>query len=123
MKEKIYKEEIIGNNKIFPSDPSGSLDDFSRVVVFIDNAYLLRLKKFFFQNGLRYSVKSFIEKVANKNNLIVEQISLYDAPPYQSSNPDSKERSMKEDYDIFVERYKKEGKENFVGGEEWIKKY
>lgn len=109
MKQKIYKEGKINNNKIFPSDPSGSLDDFSKVVVFIDNAYLLRLKKFFFGNGLKYSIKFFIENVAKKNNLLVEKIFLYDAPPYQSNNPDSKERSMKENYDVFVERYKKEG--------------
>jgi len=109
MKQKIYKAEKINNNKIFPSDPSGSLDDFSKVVVFIDNAYLLRLKKFFFRNGLRYSVKFFIENVAKKNNLLVEKIFLYDAPPYQSNNPDFKEKSMKKDYDVFVERYKKEG--------------
>jgi uncharacterized LabA/DUF88 family protein len=109
VKEKIYKGKGIDKNKIFPSDLSGSLDDFSRVVIFVDNAYLLRLKKFFFENGLRYSVKSFIENVAGKNNLFIENIFLYDAPPYQSNNPNSKERSMKEDYDLFIERYRKEG--------------
>jgi len=109
IKEKIYKEEKIDKNKIFPSDPLGSLDDFSRVVVFIDNAYLLRLKKFFFENGLRYSVKSFVKNIADRNNLLVEKIFLYDAPPYQSNNPNLKEKSMKENYDVFVERYRKEG--------------
>jgi len=109
MKDKIYKEGKTHKSKILPSDPSGSLDDFSKVVVFIDNAYLIRLKKFFFENGLRYSIKSLVKNIAKRDNLRIEKIFLYDAPPYQSNNPNLKEKSMKETYDIFIERYKKEG--------------
>ena len=79
--EKIYKDEKVESSKIFPGDSSESPDDFFRVVVFIDNAYFLRLKKYFFKSGLKFSVKKFMESVAGKNNLFVEKIFLYDAPP------------------------------------------
>ena len=56
----IYKVDIIKNNMIIPGDPKGSPDDFVSVTVFIDNAYLLRLKNYLFKSGLKYSVRKFI---------------------------------------------------------------
>jgi len=108
-KEKIYKEENLVNNKIFPGDSSELPDDFSKVVVFIDNAYFLRLKKYFFKSGIKFSVKNFVENVAKKNNLFVEKIFLYDAPPFQNEQPTPEEKKMKVLYDKFVYRFKGEG--------------
>jgi uncharacterized LabA/DUF88 family protein len=108
-KSKIYKEENFLGNKIFPGDSSESPDDFSKVVVFIDNAYFLRLKKYFFKSGIKFSTKNFIENVVKKNNLVVEKIFLYDAPPFQDKQPTFEEKKMKEIYDKFVFRFRKEG--------------
>ena len=83
---------------INPGDFSRLPDDFFKVVVFVDtlvrvqeplrgNAYLMRVKKYFFSEGLIYSVKDFIETLAKKNKYAVEKIYLYDAPPFQSESP------------------------------------
>jgi uncharacterized LabA/DUF88 family protein len=108
-KEKIYKENVINNDKIFPGDLSRSPDAFSKTAVFIDNAYLIRLKNYFFKSKIKYSLRVFIENILNKSSLTAEKIFLYDAPPYQSPKPDSKEKSMKESYDEFIQRFKNEG--------------
>ena len=57
-KTKIYKGDNLNKNMIIPGDPSGSPDDFISVVVFIDNAYLLRLKNYLilFLNLLNYLI-------------------------------------------------------------------
>ena len=86
-KEKVYKERKPDINVILPGDLSRSPDDFFKAVVFIDNAYLMRVKKYFFSEGLIYSVKDFIETLAKKNKYAVEKIYLYDAPPFQSESP------------------------------------
>lgn len=104
IKEKIYKEQRAKNNVILPGDPKGLPDVF----VFIDNAYLIRLKNYFFKEKFNYSLKKFIENLARKNNLSVRKIYLYDAPPFQSREPDERENKMKEDYDKFIASFKKE---------------
>ncbi len=106
---KSYKYERSNNNKIFPGNSLELPDDFSKVVVFIDNAYFLRLKKYFFKSGIKFSAKDFIENVAKRNNLFVEKIFLYDAPPFQNKQPTFEERKMKETYDKFVFRFREEG--------------
>src|SRR3989344_7971534 len=102
MGEKVYKEENTGDSMIIPGDPSGSPDDFVSVIVFIDNAYLLRLKNYFFPEGLKYSIKNFISIVANRSNCKVQKIFLYDAPPFQSSSPSDDEKRRKVSYDRVV---------------------
>ena len=101
-KGKTYKENNTQINKIFPGDSSELPDDFFRVVVFIDNAYFLRLKKYFFKTGLKFSTANFIKVIAKKNNLFVEKIFLYDAPPFQNKQSIFNERRMREIYDKFV---------------------
>jgi uncharacterized LabA/DUF88 family protein len=108
-KEKIYKENRVSNNKILPGDLPRSPDAFSKIIVFIDNAYLIRLKNYFFKSKIKYDLGYFIKNLSNKNNLIIEKIFLYDAPPYQSGSPGLKEKSMKESYDEFVQRFQKQG--------------
>jgi len=104
-KEKIYKEENVKNNMIPPGDSSELPDVF----VFIDNAYLLRLKNYFFKNKFNYSLKKFISDFAERNNFFVKKIYIYDAPPFQSKEPTEKENKMREDYDRFVNLFRKEG--------------
>jgi uncharacterized LabA/DUF88 family protein len=106
---KIYKDEESKNNMILPGNPQGLPDDFLNVIVFIDNAYLIRLKNYFFKEKFSYSLKYFIEGLARKNNFFVRNIYLYDAPPFQSMKPNEKEKKMKEDYDKFVSFFRKEG--------------
>jgi uncharacterized LabA/DUF88 family protein len=105
----LFKVENSYGTKIFPSDPTGSLDDFLKVIVFVDNAYLIRLKNYFFKNSIKYSLRNLIEYVLTKNNFSVEKIFLYDSPPFQNSNPGKKEKKMKEVYDEFINRFRKEG--------------
>jgi len=109
MKEKIYKDEKIVNNMIIPGDPSGSPDDFISVVVFIDNAYLLRLRNHFFKEGLKYNLKNFIHNLTGKYGYNVEKISFYDAPPFQSQSPSADEKKRKESYDKFTSYLRKDG--------------
>ena len=106
---KIYKDKSCLDGKIFPGDPHGLPDDFFSVVVFIDNAYLLRLKKYFFKDGLKFSVRRFVERVAKNNKCFVKDIYLYDAPPFQCGYSSGRENRMKEIYDKFVSRFVKEG--------------
>ena len=56
-KIKIYKEDNLNKNLIILGDPSGSPDDFISIIVFIDNAYLLRLKNYLFASVLRFNMK------------------------------------------------------------------
>ena len=44
-KEKVYNEERCCDMVILPGDPQGLPDDFFKVVVFVDNAYLMRVKR------------------------------------------------------------------------------
>jgi len=108
-KEKVYKEKKYNNNVINPGDLSRLPDDFFKVVVFVDNAYLMRVKKYFFSKGLIYSVKDFIETLAKKNKYAVEKIYLYDAPPFQSRKSTVEEDKRKKLYDRFISRFRKEG--------------
>lgn len=52
-KQKIYKEKDIKDSVINPGDSSELPDDFLKVVVLIDNAYLIRLKNYFFNNKFK----------------------------------------------------------------------
>lgn len=100
--EKVYKDNIPKNNMINPGDSSELPDVFSKVVVFIDNAYLLRLKNYFFERKFKYNLRDFVLNIAKKNGFFVEKIFLYDAPPFQTQNPSEYENKKKRDYDKFA---------------------
>jgi len=108
IKEKVYKEKKIEKSVILPGDPFGLPDDF-KVVVFIDNAYLIRLENYFFEDKFSYSVKNLVEFLAEKNNFFVSKIYLYDAPPFQSKQSNEREKKMKENYDKFISFFKMQG--------------
>jgi len=105
---KIYKSRDIRNSMINPGDLRGS-PDVLEVIVFIDNAYLLRLRNYFFKKGLRYSIKKFIEEIAQRTHCQVRKIFFYDAPPFQSNIPVDDEKKKKESYDRFVHFLKQDG--------------
>ncbi|MEK6936025.1 MAG: NYN domain-containing protein [Nanoarchaeota archaeon] len=107
-KEKVYKSESIRSKVIIPGDSSELPDDFFNVAVFIDNAYLIRLKNYFFKRKFKYSLKDFVLKIAEANNLVVEKIFIYDAPPFQTENPTEWENKKKEDYDKFASYFREE---------------
>jgi len=107
--KKLYKSEYISNNMIIPGDSSELPDGFFKVVVSIDNAYLIRLKKYFFKQKFKYDLKDFVTKIALKNNLSVEKIFVYDAPPFQTENPTELENKKKKDYDNFALIFRKQG--------------
>ena len=108
-KEKIYKSGEIKSSVILPGDSSELPDVFLKVAVFIDNAYLIRLKNHFFERRFKYNLKSLILKIAEKNNLSVEKIFLYDAPPFQSEIPNEEENKKKENYDKYAIKFKEQG--------------
>lgn len=107
--KKVYKGKNSNRNVILPGDLSRLPDDFFKIIVFIDNAYLMRVKKYFFNEGLKYSVRNFVEELAKKSKYIVDKVYLYDAPPFQSKQSSIKEDKKKKLYDKFISRFKKEG--------------
>ena len=108
-KGKIYKSEDHKINVIIPGDSLELPDDFFKIIVFIDNAYLIRLKNYFFKRKFKYNLKNFILGLAEKDKVIVEKIFIYDAPPFQTENPTKEENKKKEDYDKFADSFKKQG--------------
>ncbi len=101
IKEKVYKEKKIEKSVILPGDPFGLPDDF-KVVVFIDNAYLIRLENYFLKINLVILLKILLNFWPKKNNFFVSKIYLYDAPPFQSKQSNEREKKMKENYDKFI---------------------
>jgi len=106
---KIYKFEIPEKKVINPGDSSELPDDFIKIVVFIDNAYLIRIKNYFFKGKFKYDLKEFVLNIAKKNDFLVQTIFIYDAPPFQTENPSKEENIKKENYDKFSFIFKKQG--------------
>src|SRR3989344_1991545 len=111
-KQKIYKERDNINNNMNPGDPRGSPDESSlsrNTIVFIDEAFLSKLSKYF-GNGkyLKFDRTFFAKNIAKKQKLECEHVFLYIAPPFQDLVPSKEEEKKKEGYDKFV--YKLKGK-------------
>lgn len=107
---KTYKENIINNINMIPGDPKGSPDEsflYIKTLVFIDEAFLSRLSKYF-GNGyyLKFDRSSFSKELANKQKLKCIKIFLYTAPPFQSPNPTKEEEIKKYGYDKFINKLK-----------------
>jgi|GEM_PF-361028 len=106
---KIYKSKHYNKNVINPGDSLELPDAFLKVIVFIDNAYLIRLKNYFIKRKFKYDLKNFILNIAKRSNFSVEKIFIYDAPPFQSEKPSEEENRKKEKYDRFSSIFKKQG--------------
>lgn len=77
-------------------------------IFLIDAGYLSFISKFLGQGKhLKYKLKDFAEKIANKKNLTCKQVYFYTAPPYQSANPTKEENQRKAKYDSFINNLKK----------------
>lgn len=109
LSRKLYKFDTPKNKVINPGDSSELPDVFLKVVIFIDNAYLIRLKTYFFKRKFKYNLREFILNIAKKNNLYVESIFIYDAPPFQTENPSKEENKKKKNYDKFSSIFRKQG--------------
>ena len=107
-KQKVYKSERPKEKVINPGDSSELPDAFFKVAVFIDNAYLIRLKNYFFKRKFKYNLRNFVLNITKKNNFSVEKIFIYDAPPFQTENPSKEENKKKENYDRFSSIFKKQ---------------
>jgi len=107
MDSKIYKEERNTNNRMFPSDPTGSLDDLSskskETLVFIDEGFLDKLTKFL-GDGKRLKFKKFdfSKRIAKKQNLFCRYLFYYTCPPFQSDRPTEEEIRRKRGCDRFI---------------------
>src|SRR3989344_818645 len=84
--ENLYKGLILGFVEMFPNDPSGSLDD-----------------------SFNFTIKDFINNLANRHNFNFKTIFYYNAPPYQSNKPDKLQINLKENYDSFKSSLIKDG--------------
>lgn len=107
--QKVYKGKMPEKDMIIPGDPKGLPDDFLKVIVFIDNAYLLRLKNYLFKDKFKYSIKTFIDSLCFKQRLVAEKIFLYDAPPFQSRKTTEKEDEKRRKYDEYADIFRKQG--------------
>ena len=108
---KVYKEEKIISNEIFPSDPKGSLDGpKEEVLFFIDSGFLTKLSKHLGGGKyLKYKVRDLIKNISIKECLTLKKAYYYTAPPFQTNNPTREESLKKENYDVFKEALTKEG--------------
>ncbi len=109
-KSKAFKPKIISNTNMLPGDLKGSPDESfysSDTLVFIDEAFLSKLSKHLGNgNYLKFDRAIFSENISKKQKLNCNQIFLYIAPPFQSSNPSSIEESKKDGHDRFVNKLK-----------------
>ena len=103
---KVYKEEKIISNEIFPSDPKGSLDGpKEEVLFFIDSGFLTKLSKHLGGGKyLKYKVRDLIKNICIKECLTLKKACYYTAPPFQSEPQITEETKKKEGHDKFVKK-------------------
>ncbi len=120
-KENIYKPLNTDSNNMFPGDPQGSPDEsfstnkksqqsFKDTLVFIDEAFLSKLSKYF-GNGkyIKFDRFDFGKNLSEKEKLNLNKIFLYIAPPFQSYNPTKDEEKKREGYDSLVRKLREKG--------------
>ena len=119
--QKVYKSQNSGNNNMYPGDPKGSPDEsfstneksqqfFKDTLVFIDEAFLSKLSKYF-GNGkyIKFDRFDFGKSLSEKEKLNLNKIFFYIAPPFQSYNPTKDEEKKKEGYDSLVRKLREKG--------------
>jgi len=76
-----------------------------RTFVFIDSAYLSEIAKHLLETRYpHYDLNKFALNLTKEQNLSCSGIFYYTAPPYQSSQPSTKEKRKKAKYDKFISR-------------------
>jgi uncharacterized LabA/DUF88 family protein len=105
---KTYKLEKTNNPNMIPGDPQGSPDEsflnkFKNTLVFIDEAFLSKLSKYFGSGKyLKFDRITFPENLAKKQNFNCIQTFYYIAPPFQSEHPTKEEEKRKKGHDNFI---------------------
>ncbi len=114
-KDKIYKPEESNNISMLPGDPSGSPDEsfskkFGYTLVFIDEAFLSKLSKYFGDGKyLKFNKINFAKNLSEKERLICKKIFYYLAPPFQSPIPSMDEEERKKGHDRFTKNLREAG--------------
>lgn len=112
---KLYKDGNNNNSNMIPGDLQGSPDEsyLFYTIVFIDEAFLSKLSKYFGDDKyLKFDRYLFAKNIARKQKLECKHIFLYIAPPFQGPAPSKEEEKKKEGYDKFI--YKLKEKRIFV---------
>ncbi len=79
-----------------------------KTIVFIDAGYLSKISKCFGKGKyLKVDILKFAQYLAIKQSLWCQHVFYYDAPPFQSHNPNAKEIRMKAGYDSFIDKLKR----------------
>lgn len=107
---KFYKYSDSGNANMLPGNPKGLPDESffpgdenEETLVFIDEAFLSKLSKYFGEGKyLKFDRVLFSRNVAKKEKLILKNIFFYIAPPFQCPVPSKDEELRKEGYDRLV---------------------
>ena len=78
-------------------------------IVFIDAGFLSKLSKYLGgeEGYLKFDIIQLSYLIAKKENLKLELIYYYTAPPFISNSPSTEEKKRKENYDKFVNRITK----------------
>jgi len=74
-------------------------------IVFIDGAYLSLVSKFLGRGKhLRFDIKKFAERLAEKENFVFQGIFYYNCPPFQGTPPTKEQEKRKAGYDKFISK-------------------
>jgi len=109
---KFYKHKISNNINMLPGDRNGSPDEsfFNETIVFIDEAFLSKLSKYFGMGKyLKFDRVLFSENMAKKEKSLLRNIFLYIAPPFQCSNSSGDEKLRKDGHDRLVKKLREKG--------------
>jgi uncharacterized LabA/DUF88 family protein len=110
---KAYKGGNFNNNNMLPGNPNGLPDESffsSETLVFIDEAFLSKLSKYFGKGKyLKFDRISFAKNISLAEHTICKGIFLYIAPPFQSPVPTLEEENKRNGYDRFIDNLRKKG--------------
>jgi len=115
---KVFKANESNSINMLPGDSKESPDESFSVnkssekdtLVFIDEAFLSKLSKYFGGGKyIRFDRLEFTKKLTNIEKLNLSGVFLYIAPPFQSQSPTKEEEIKKEGYDRLINRLKEKG--------------
>ena len=112
--QKVFKSKDNRDINMLPGDPQGSPDEsFSEgklprdTVMFIDEGFLSKLSKYFGKGKyIKFDRFNFAKMLSEKERLILKDVFLYIAPPFQSNPPTKEEELKKEGYDHLIKKLK-----------------
>lgn len=107
----VFKPKNHDNTNMLPGNLQGLPDEsFFETIVFIDEAFLSKLSKYFGKGKyLKFDRFLFAKSLAERERLILKDVFLYLAPPFQSANPSEDEEKRKVGYDTLIDKLKQRG--------------